>query len=66
MGSRRRSCGWIIFLLRLTLVGPDNMEAILNGRQTEGMQLDDLLKGFPLDWTLQNECFAISGPHRQE
>ena len=37
-------------VLRLTLLAPDIVEAILDGRQPEGMQLDDLLGGFPLEW----------------
>ena len=53
-------------VLRVTLLAPDIVEAILDGRQPAELQLDDLLEGFPLQWTLQSECFAISGPHRQE
>ena len=53
-------------ILRLTLLAPEIVEAILDGRQPAGLQLDDLLKGFPLEWTQQSECLAISGPHRQE
>ena len=37
-------------VLRLTLLAPDIVEAILDGRQPEGMQLDDLIDGFPLEW----------------
>jgi len=37
-------------ILRLTLLCPDVVEAILDGRQPAGLQLDDLLKGFPLEW----------------
>ena len=37
-------------ILRLTLLEPDIVEAILDGRQPAGLQLDDLLKGFPLEW----------------
>ena len=33
-------------VLRLTLLAPDIVEAILDGRQPEGMQLEDLLDGF--------------------
>ena len=53
-------------ILRLTLLVPEIVEAILDGRQPTGLQLDDLLKGFPLEWAQQSECFAISGPHRRE
>ena len=37
-------------MLRLTLLAPEIVEAILDGRQPAEMQLDDLLKGFPLEW----------------
>ncbi len=32
-------------ILRLTLLAPDIVEAILDGRQSTGLQLDDLLEG---------------------
>jgi hypothetical protein len=37
-------------VLRLTLLAPEIVEAILDGRQSAELQLDDLLEGFPLDW----------------
>ena len=40
-------------VLRLTLLSPEIVEAILDGRQSAEMQLDDLLKGFPLGWEEQ-------------
>jgi hypothetical protein len=42
-------------VLRLTLLAPDVVEAILDGRQPEGMRLEDLLEGFPLGWDALNE-----------
>jgi hypothetical protein len=41
-------------VLRLTLVAPNIVEAILDGRQPAEMQLDDLLEGFPLEWPSQD------------
>ena len=35
-------------VLRLTLLAPVIVEAILDGRPPAGLQLDDLLKGFPI------------------
>ena len=42
-------------ILRLTLLAPEIVEAILDGRQPVGLQLDDLLEGFALEWGLQSE-----------
>ena len=35
-------------ILRLTLLAPGIVEAILEGRQAAELQLDDLLAGFPV------------------
>ena len=40
-------------MLRLTLLAPEIVEAILDGRQPAELQLDDLLEGFPLEWKQQ-------------
>ena len=40
-------------VLRLTLLAPEIVEAIVSGRQSAGLQLDNLLRGFPLEWTPQ-------------
>ena len=40
-------------VLRLTLLAPEIVEAILDGRQPVALQLDDLLAGFPLEWREQ-------------
>jgi hypothetical protein len=37
-------------VLRLTLLAPDIVEAILGGRQPVGLQLDGLMKRFPVGW----------------
>jgi hypothetical protein len=37
-------------LLRLTLLAPDIQEAILEGRQAKGMQLEELTKAMPAEW----------------
>jgi hypothetical protein len=38
---------------RLTLLAPDIVDAVLDGRQSAELQLDDLLERFPLDWGAQ-------------
>jgi hypothetical protein len=37
-------------LLRLTLLAPDIQEAILDGRQPKGMQLEKLTRVMPMAW----------------
>lgn len=39
--------------LRLTLIAPDIIEAILSGRQPSTLQLNDLLKPLPAEWEQQ-------------
>jgi hypothetical protein len=46
-------------VLRLSLLAPDIVEAILNGRQPPDLQLDVLLKPFPVEWRQQRVEFAI-------
>lgn len=40
-------------VLRLTLLAPNIVEAILDGRQPAELQFDALLKPFPVDWERQ-------------
>ena len=42
--------GYLGTLLRLTLLAPDMVEAILNGRQPERVTLPRLLEGVPVGW----------------
>lgn len=46
-------------LLRLTLLAPDIQEAILDGRQPKGMQLEELVRGMPSEWEEQRCQFFI-------
>ena len=43
-------------VLRLTLLAPEMVEAILDGRQPKGMTLPALLEPFPLEWIQQIGC----------
>jgi hypothetical protein len=45
-------------LLDLTLLAPDIQEAILEGRQPKGMQLEELMGAMPGVWEEQRERFA--------
>ena len=42
-------------ILRLSPLAPDIVEAILGGRQPAGVQLEDLLRRFPIGWSEQRE-----------
>jgi hypothetical protein len=47
-------------VLRLTLLSPAIIAAILEGRQPATLELDDLLKQFPIDWDQQLKKFTES------
>lgn len=47
-------------VLRLTLLAPDVVEAILGGRQPAELQLDSLMKRFPVEWEAQRSVVARS------
>jgi hypothetical protein len=45
-------------ILRLTLLAPDIVDAIVDGRQPSTIQVDELMKPLPADWKQQrNLCF---------
>ncbi len=44
-------------VLRLTLLSPTLTEAILNGRQPDGLDLKSLLKSLPIEWDKQAAIF---------
>ena len=46
-------------VLRLTLLAPEIVEAILDGRQAEGMTVPVLMAEFPATWDKQSEVVPI-------
>jgi hypothetical protein len=48
--------GYVGSLLRLTLLAPEMVEAILDGRQAERVTLPGLLGPFPVEWRQQTGC----------
>ena len=48
--SEKINSSYVSRVLRLTLLAPDIVEAILDGRQPEGMTLPKLMKPFPVEW----------------
>jgi hypothetical protein len=51
--AKRLAPSYVSGILRLTLLAPEIVEAILDGRQPAELQLDDLLAGFPIGWGQQ-------------
>ena len=51
-------------LLRLTLLAPDIQEAILEGRQAKGIQLDEFTRAVPGEWDspplIKRFCGAVT------
>jgi hypothetical protein len=52
--AEKINSSYISRLLRLTLLAPRIVEAILDGRQPEGMTLPALMEPFPVEWGEQN------------
>ncbi len=50
--------GYLGALLRLTLLAPDIVEAILDGRHAVELGLPKLMRPFPVDWAGQRAAFA--------
>jgi hypothetical protein len=46
-------------LLRLTLLAPDIVEAILDGRQGTGLQIEALTKPMPVEWERQRASLCL-------
>ena len=50
---------YICRVLRLTLLAPDIVEAILDGRQPPELQIETLLKPFPVEWEQQRKLVRL-------
>lgn len=46
-------------ILRLTLLAPDIVCKILDGRQGEKLSIKDFTRGFPVEWSRQRDKFMI-------
>ena len=49
---------YVCRLLNLTLLAPDIQEAILDGRQPKGMQLEEVVRAIPGEWAEQRRDFG--------
>jgi hypothetical protein len=54
--AEKISKSYVSRILRLTLLAPDIVERILDGRPTAG--LPQLLKPFPVEWKTQRQRFC--------
>ena len=52
--------GYLGTLLRLTLLAPDIVEAVLDGRMPRGLDLPQLLEPIPMGWAVQREALATA------
>ena len=53
--AEKINTSYISRILRLTLLSPEIVEMILDGRQPTSMTLKSLKKSFPVDWEAQRE-----------
>jgi hypothetical protein len=51
--AEKINASYVSRVLRLTLLAPDIVEAILDGWQPEGMTLQALMEPFPVEWERQ-------------
>ena len=54
--AEKINSSYVSRLLRMTLLAPDIVEAILDGRQPAEMTLAVLMRPFPVGWTEQVEA----------
>jgi hypothetical protein len=51
--AERLNCSYVSHVLRLTLLAPDLVEAILEGKQPLTLQLQSLVRWLPIEWSNQ-------------
>jgi hypothetical protein len=58
--AEKINSSYVSRLLRLTLLAPEIVAAILDGRQPERMTLPGLMEPFPVEWQGQRKCCGSS------
>ena len=53
-------------VLSLTLLAPDIVEAILDGKQRPNVTLGSVLRPFPLDWSGQHDAMGAASSNEDE
>ncbi len=56
--AEKVNASYLSRMLRLTLLAPDIVEAVLDGRQPDRMTLAELMKPFPVEWGEQRREMA--------
>ena len=56
--AEKINTSYVSRILRLTLLAPDIVEMILDGRQPTWVTLNNLVKPFPIEWELQQAKFG--------
>ena len=60
--AERVSQSHVSRMLRLTLLSPDLIESILEGRQPESMRLEELMRGFSDEWATRRDIHVGRAP----
>jgi hypothetical protein len=55
--AEKINTSYVSRILRLTLLAPDIVEMILDGRQSQSLTLKILQKSFPISWKEQSNIF---------
>jgi hypothetical protein len=62
--ANRLNISYVAHVLRLTLLAPDLVEAILDGTQPATMQLQPLMRDMPADWSEQRRRLSTPSATR--
>ena len=58
--AERINGSFVSRVIRLALLAPDIVEAILAGRQPAALTLKGLMEPFPVEWERQRECLLVA------
>ncbi len=60
--AEKINASYVSRLLRLTLLAPDIVEAIFDGRQPEGITMPALMEPYPVEWGNRAASFISNAP----